>query len=113
FDLLVFEDEEIFIELFEKTINTRSGKEESKNVKKAEKTFQKALAPVRKIANNALAQIRQFNESLEEVVLEMGIKINGEANAVVSKVIGETHFKLQIKWTDASMRRARENNPIT
>ncbi len=72
-------------------------------VKKVHKAFAQALAPIRSIANNTLQNVRLFADSPEEVTLEMGVKINGEAKAVITKIGGEAHFKVTIKWTQDSI----------
>ena len=67
-------------------------------IKRVTKTFQQALGSVRSIASEAMKAVKNIDQAPDEVTLEMGIKFNGEANVMITKLGGEAHFNLTIKW---------------
>lgn len=75
--------------------NTRTGN----TIIKAKKGFSQALDSITDIADTALARLKHIKESPDEVSLEMSVKIDAEAGVVLTKLGGEAHFKLSIKWT--------------
>lgn len=109
--ILVFDEpgeEDILIELLGEELDDfgyRDGGAAEK-VKKVKMAFEQALKPVQHVANQVLRNVREFAETPEEVTLTMGIKMNGEAKAVFTKVGGEANFQLTIKWTQDSIAKA-------
>lgn len=88
--------EEILFEILDDELGYRG--DDDKEIKRASKTFQKALRPLKSIANQTLRVIRDFSDSPEEVSLEVGVKMGGEGNVYFTKVSGDVHFKITIKW---------------
>lgn len=76
----------------------RSGLGE-KAVRRAQKTFGDTLDSLKHITQQVVDKLREIQDSPDEVVLELGVKINAEADIVLSKVGGETHMNLTLKWT--------------
>ena len=110
-NVLIFEDdngESIYVELPEADDELKGyrGEEQEKLVQKAQVTFQKALSPIKHVANKTLATLNEIAEAPEEVTLKMGLKFTGEANAVLTKIGGEATLEVSIKWTRASLQQS-------
>ena len=111
-NILVFseEGEEIRVEIIsdqDEFSGYRGEKDLTEKTATAQKAFQKALAPIKLVANKTLNTLNEIAESPEEVTLKMGLKFTGEANAVLTKVGGEANLEVTIKWTQESLSKAR------
>lgn len=101
---LRFEDEpEILIELIDEQEDDRyrsgyRGDLGEKAAQKVQKSFDKTLDSLKSITQKVIYKLQEIKDSPDEVTLEMGVKINGEADAVLTKIGGETHLNLTLKW---------------
>lgn len=62
--------------------------------------FDEAVIVVQQLAVAFAGRLRSLSEDLtpDEATLTFGLKINAEANWVVSKAGGEANFQIAIKW---------------
>ncbi len=72
--------------------------EEDEGVKKATSKFEKALGPIKSIADSVINKIRQISDSPSEIVVEVGLKFNAEAGIVISKASTEANLKITMSW---------------
>lgn len=101
---LRFEDEpEILIELIDAQADDRyrsgyRGDLSEKAAERVHKTFDKTLNSLKAVTQKVIHKLQELQDSPDEVTLQMGVKINGEADAVLTKIGGETHLNLTLKW---------------
>ena len=70
-------------------------------VKKASKSFKKALAAVKPIAETLIEKCTGLSKRPQEIEVEFGIKMNAEAGVVVATTGVEANFKVTLKWKQA------------
>jgi len=68
---------------------------------KAQKSFDATLDSLKLVTQKVVNKLTEIKNSPDEVTLELGIKINAEADVVLTKVGGETHMNLTLKWKKA------------
>ena len=101
---LRFEDEpEILIELIDEPADDRyrsgyRGDLSEKAAKRVHKSFDKTLDSLKAVTQKVIHKLQELKDSPDEVTLQMGVKINGEADAVLTKIGGETHLNLTLTW---------------
>lgn len=71
---------------------------------RASETFEQALAGVRAAAGSALAVFRDGSLAPDQVEIEFGVKLTGEAGALIAKTSAEAHLIVRLGW--ASGRQA-------
>jgi hypothetical protein len=67
-------------------------------VERAGETFEQALAGVRAAAGSALAVFRDGTLQPDQVELEFGVKLTGEAGALIARTAAEAHFTVRLSW---------------
>lgn len=67
-------------------------------VDKAKKKFQEVIEDVVPLTKQIIESLSQASPSLDSIEVEMGIKISGEAGAVIAKASTEGNFVLKLKW---------------
>ncbi len=66
-------------------------------VKNAGRVLTEALDGVRDAAETALSVLRQ--SSPDSVEMEFGVKLAGEAGAIIAKTAAEGHFTVKLSWS--------------
>lgn len=66
---------------------------------RAGRSFDEALVGIRSAAESALAVFRDGSLRPDTVELEFGVKITGEAGAVIAKSAVEGHLTVKLSWS--------------
>ena len=72
-----------------------------KVVEQVEQTLETALTHVKATANAVIAQLRDIQQSPDEVNVEFGIKFGAKGNIYIAGGEAEANFKVAIKWKKA------------
>lgn len=68
----------------------------------ASRTLEAALEPLRTTAEALFAKVRAIAQPPDEVEVELGIRLNAKAGAVIAASEGEGHFQVRLTWKKAS-----------
>ncbi|MEV6349948.1 CU044_2847 family protein [Actinoplanes sp. NPDC051851] len=68
---------------------------------RAAQTFSAAVAHGRRAAEVAFEQFRRMADPPQEITMEIGLKLSGEAGAVLAKTASEGHIVLTLVWRPA------------
>lgn len=79
-------------------VSTKAEEVADKKIYEVATKFEKALGPIKRIADSVVAQIRQIANSPSEVAVEFGLKFNAEAGIVLSKVSTEANITISLVW---------------
>ena len=69
---------------------------------RAAETFSAAVAHGRRAAEAAFEQFRKMAVQPDEITMEIGLKMSGEAGAVLAKTASEGHIVLKLVWRSTS-----------
>ena len=61
-------------------------------------TLQKALEPIRPIAQGVLEKLRDLAESPSQVSIEFGVKLSAEGGIVLARGTAEVNFTVRLGW---------------
>ena len=70
----------------------------TKKLKKAVVTFDEVSTEIKNVANNIYGSIKEMDFSPDELEVEFGIKLGGEAGVVIAKTTIEANFQVKLKW---------------
>lgn len=90
----------VLVEVGEDTYGVEAVSRTSDGVVEAGQRLESALASVRDAARATLDTLTKL--SPETVEVEFGIKLAGEAGALIAKTSMEGHFKVRLSWSPAS-----------
>lgn len=62
-------------------------------------SFDKALAPLKGIANSIINTIKDIANAPDEVSAELGFKFSAKAGIILTSLDSEANFKIALKWT--------------
>jgi len=68
-------------------------------VDKAKKKFKEVIDDIAPLTKQIIESLTQDAPSLDSIEVEMGIKVSGEAGAVIAKASTEGNLVLKMKWT--------------
>ncbi|GAA2851434.1 hypothetical protein Acy02nite_34950 [Actinoplanes cyaneus] len=68
-------------------------------VGRASESFDRALAQVTRMGQEAIRQARAVPLPPDAVDVELGLKLTAKAGFVIAESSGEAHFKVILKWT--------------
>ncbi len=63
--------------------------------------YDQTLQTIRTCANGIIETIAGLNVPPSSAGVDFGIKIDGEAGAMVARSLGEAHFKVSLSWKQA------------
>ncbi len=69
---------------------------------RAAETFAAAVAQGRRAAEVALEQFQRMATMPDEITMEIGLKLSGQAGAVLAKTASEGHIVLKLVWRPTS-----------
>jgi hypothetical protein len=69
---------------------------------RAAKSFSAAVAHGRRAVEVAFEQFRSMADAPDEITMEIGLKMSGEAGAVLAKTASEGHIVLKLVWRPAA-----------
>jgi Trypsin-co-occurring domain 1 len=95
----VGDDSSVLVEVGEDTYGVEPAARTSDGVVDAGQRLESALASVRKAAQATLDTLTKL--SPETVEVEFGIKLAGEAGALIAKTSAEGHFTVRLSWSPA------------
>lgn len=72
--------------------------ESHKIPQKALRSFKEAIDSIKSVAETTVHSIKEITVPPKEVTLELGIKLSGEAGAIITKVSTEGNIKVTFKW---------------
>ena len=87
----------VLVEVDEDTYGVEEVSRTSEGVLKAGQTLESALGSVRDAAKAALDALTKLSPETLEV--EFGIKLAGEAGALIAKTSAEGHFTVRLSWS--------------
>jgi len=87
----------VLVEVDEDTYGVEAVSRTSEGVLEAGQRLESALASVRDAAQAALEAMSKL--SPETVEVEFGIKLAGEAGALIAKASAEGHFTVRLSWS--------------
>lgn len=67
----------------------------------AKKKFKEIIDDVAPLTKQIVDSLSSNSPSLESIEVEMGIKVSGEAGAIIAKAATEGNLILKMKWTPA------------
>ena len=67
-------------------------------VNAAKKSFREIIDDVAPLTKQIVESLSSDAPSLESIEVEMGIKVSGEAGAIIARVATEGNFVLKMKW---------------
>jgi len=68
----------------------------------AQQTLQKALDPIRPIAESVLEKLHDLAESPDRISVEFGVKLSAETGVIVARGTAEANFTVQVEWNRAT-----------
>ena len=71
---------------------------DSKTVEKAKQTFEAALDKIKPTANAVISKLRNLYDAPDEVTVEFGLKLSGEAGVVLASAGVEANYKVTLTW---------------
>jgi hypothetical protein len=71
---------------------------DTKTIEKAKQTFESALDKIKPTANAVISKLRDLHDSPDEVTVEFGLKLNGEAGVVFAAASVEANYKVTLTW---------------
>ena len=93
----VGDDSSVLVEVDEDAYGVERVSRTSDGVVEAGQRLESALAGVRKAAQATLDTLTEL--APETLELEFGIKLTGEAGALIAKTSGEDHFTVRLSWS--------------
>ncbi len=87
---------------FESDLPAASGAEQltgRRGEAQAEERFDVVLQRIRPVAQSLLDSLKDLNTP-QEISLEFGVKLGGEAGVVFASATSECNFKVALKWTN-------------
>jgi hypothetical protein len=79
----------------------RPGKSGAETSPAAQQAYQQMLDTIRVCANGMIDTIQGLASQPSGASLDFGIKIDGEAGAMIAKSIGDGQFKVSLSWRQA------------
>jgi Trypsin-co-occurring domain 1 len=67
-------------------------------IAKARTTFEKALGGIEPVAKAVIAKVRALEVAPDEVNVQFGLKLTGEAGYIIASASGEANFTLSLNW---------------
>jgi hypothetical protein len=64
----------------------------------AQQTLQKALDPIRPIAESVLEKLHDLAETPDRISVEFGLKLSVETGVIVARGTAEANFTVQLEW---------------
>lgn len=64
----------------------------------AQQTLQKALDPIRPIAESVLEKLHGLAETPDRISVEFGVKLSAETGVIVARGTAEANFTVQLEW---------------
>lgn len=98
----------MLVEVDEDTYGVEAVARNSDGVVDAGQRLESALASVRKAAQATLDALTKL--SPETVEVEFGIKLAGEAGALIAKTSAEGHFTVRLSWSPGGGSEESESN---
>ena len=98
----------VLVEVDEDTYGVEAVSRTSEGVLKAGQSLESALDSVRDAARAALDAMSKL--SPETVEVEFGIKLAGEAGAMIAKASAEGHFTVRLSWSPGQRDSADEDD---
>ena len=98
----------VLVEVDEDTYGVEAVSRTSEGVLKAGQSLESALGSVREAAQAALDAMSKL--SPETVEVEFGIKLAGEAGALIAKASAEGHFTVRLSWSPGQRDKADEDD---
>ena len=65
---------------------------------KAQQTFESALEKIKPVATALIKKLREPIDAPDEIGVEFGVKLSGEAGVVLAATGVEAHFKVSLAW---------------
>lgn len=96
----VGEASSVLVEVDDDTYGVESVSRRSDGVLEAGRRLESALGSVRDAAEAALHEMRKL--SPDGVEVEFGIKLAGEAGAMIAKASAEGHFTVRLSWSSSA-----------
>ncbi|MBB4705241.1 CU044_2847 family protein [Sphaerisporangium siamense] len=90
----------VIVELPEDTPGVRRASRPGERIEAAVTSLQSALQPIREAAEAALDTFRAAGP--DEVEIELGVKLNAEAGALIAKSSAEGHLTVKLVWHRAT-----------
>jgi hypothetical protein len=98
----------VLVEVDEDTYGVEEVSRTSDGVLKAGQTLESALGSVRDAAKAALDALTKLSPETLEV--EFGIKLAGEAGALIAKTSAEGHFTVRLSWSPGNNDKSPGDN---
>ena len=92
---------EVFFEVSDEDLGQGqelAGFAENVIVKEAKETFDKAIKNVKPVLEKTLETLIDIPKQPEEIEVEIGLKLNGDAGAIFAKIGAEANFKIKLLW---------------
>ncbi|MFC4584748.1 CU044_2847 family protein [Sphaerisporangium corydalis] len=90
----------VTVEVSENEPGVRRASRSGDKIEAAVDSLQEALQPIRAAAEAALDTFRRANP--DEVEIELGVRLNAEAGAVIAKSSIEGHLNVKLTWRRAT-----------
>ena len=87
---------EVFVEVGDDTPGLERATRDSRGFVDAAQRLEQALQTVRPTAERVLAAVKDLAPDQKEI--ELGIKLNAEAGALIAKTSAEAHFTVKLTW---------------
>jgi hypothetical protein len=88
----------VLVEVAEDGRVVRTGTKPGEALTEAAASISQALADVRDAADDAIRTLRAMSAQPARIELAFGVKLTGEASAVIAKVGGEAQFHVTVVW---------------
>jgi Trypsin-co-occurring domain 1 len=105
----VGEGSSVLVEVDEDTYGVEAVSRTSEGVLEAGQRLESALGSVRDAAQAALDAMSML--SPETVEVEFGIKLAGEAGALIAKASAEGHFTVRLSWSPGTKSLSEDKKP--
>jgi hypothetical protein len=89
---------QVLVEVTEDGKVVRTGTRAADALTEAATSVSQALVDVRDAADDAILTLSQMSARLSRIELAFGIKLTGEASAVIAKVGAEAQFQVTVVW---------------
>jgi len=61
--------------------------------------FEEALEKVKPAATAIICKLRDLRDSPDEVIVEFGLKMNANAEAIIASASAEANYWIELKWS--------------
>ena len=88
----------VLVEVDESSERVTRGWREERVTARAQASFEDSIGKVTPAARSMVERLRDFPDPPDEIEVEFGIRLSGEAGAYIATVAAEANFRVSVSW---------------